>query len=59
MLTGRAVQVFESLEQAADVLIQPLRVFEPRKETHEQYRAHYRRYRKLYAAVRPLMNFYD
>jgi xylulokinase len=57
MLTGRSIGVYESLEQAADTLIKPLRVYEPRREMHERYQTHYQRYRKLYNAVRHLMNF--
>jgi xylulokinase len=57
MLTGRSIGVYESLEQAADTLIKPLRIYEPRREMHERYQTHYQRYRKLYNAVRPLMNF--
>jgi xylulokinase len=57
MLTGKSIHVYESLEQAADILVKPLRIYEPRREMHERYWVHYQRYRKLYNAVRPLMDF--
>jgi xylulokinase len=59
MLTGKAIGVYDSLEQSADTLIKPLRVYEPRQEIHEKYRMHYQRYRKLYNAVRPLVDFIE
>jgi xylulokinase len=59
MLTGRATGVYDSLEQAADILVKPLRVYEPRREMHERYLVQYQRYRKLYTTVRPLMDFVE
>jgi xylulokinase len=57
MLTGKAIGVYENLEQAADVLVKPSHIYEPRWEMHKRYQTHYQRYRKLYDAVRPLMGF--
>jgi xylulokinase len=56
ILTGKAIGAYDSLEQAADALVKPLRVYEPRREMYERYQTHYQRYRKLYNAVRPLID---
>lgn len=55
MLTGVAVGCFESLEQAAETMVEQKAVYHPRPHIHEQYMAVYRRYAQVYHAVRPLM----
>ena len=55
MLTGVATGVYQDLDEAAGVLVRPLRVYEPRQVMRERYGEHYLRYRGLYDAVRPLV----
>ncbi len=55
MTAGVAAGVFAGLEEAASALIMEKEIYLPRPAMHEAYEAHYRRYRKLYEAVRPLM----
>jgi len=56
MLTGVAAGMYNDLEEAANTLVHPLEVYRPRREVQEQYERHYRRYRRLYSAVRPLLD---
>ena len=56
MLTGVAIGRFSSLEEAARVMVQEAETYLPRPAQHEAYMRIYRRYRKLYDAVRPLMD---
>ena len=56
MLTGVAIGQFSSLEEAARVMVQEAETYLPRPAQHEAYMRIYRRYRKLYDAVRPLMD---
>jgi xylulokinase len=53
MLTGVTLGAFDNLEKAAEILAVPCETYEPRKEYHEEYMKIYRKYRQLYAAVRP------
>ncbi len=55
MLTGVATGVYSGLDEAKSELVRPVHIYEPRPGMHDQYQAHYRRYRRLYQAVRPLM----
>lgn len=55
MLTGVAIGVFQGLDDAATHMVQETETYYPRPEAHEKYQAIYKRYRKLYDAVRPLM----
>ena len=55
MLTGVAVGCFESLGQAAERMVEEKAVYHPRPHLHEQYMEVYRRYTRVYNAVRPLM----
>lgn len=55
MLTGIAVGCFANLEEAARVMVREAETYEPRPEWHEAYMENYERYKKLYAAVRPLV----
>ena len=56
MVSGVAAGVFRDLPSAAAVLIKEKETYLPRTAMHEAYQAHYRRYQKLYEAVRPLRN---
>ena len=55
MMTGVAVGMFESLEEAAETMVHRLKIYEPRAEMHEKYMKLYERYEKVYDAVRPLV----
>ncbi len=55
MMTGVASGLFESLEQAADIMVHRLDTYWPRAEMHERYMKLYERYAKVYDAVRPLV----
>ncbi len=55
MLTGIAVGVFRDLADAAEKMVRQAETYLPRKEMHEKYMKIYRRYKAVYAAVRPLM----
>ena len=54
MLTGIAAGQFKDLNEAS-AMIQPSVTYEPRADMHEKYMEHFKRYEKLYGAVRPLM----
>ena len=55
MLTGIAVGRFAGLREAADAMVRPAGTYHPDPRMHERYMEVYRRYRKVYGAVRPLM----
>ena len=55
MLTGIAIGAFETLQDAASVMVQRAETCYPRSDMHEQYMKHFERYKKVYQAVRPLM----
>ena len=55
MLTGIAIGAFETLQDAASVMVQKAETCYPRSDMHEQYMKHFERYKKVYQAVRPLM----
>lgn len=55
MLVGVACGVFGDLKQAADVLVATTDTYMPRPEVHAAYEPYYRKYKKLYDAVRPLV----
>ncbi|MCR5789922.1 MAG: carbohydrate kinase [Lachnospiraceae bacterium] len=52
MLTGIAVNIFKDLAEAGSKMIEKTSTYEPRPAYHEKYRAVFRRYEKLYDAVR-------
>ena len=56
MLANVAVGRYTSLTEAADKLVKLQRIYQPRKGMYEEYQKHYARYRKLYHAIRPLMD---
>lgn len=55
MLTGIAIGVVADLEDAASHMVEKTQTYEPRREMHEKYMKIYKRYEKLYEAVRPLV----
>lgn len=55
MLTGIVTGCFKNLEDAAAHMVEKTTVYYPRKDKHERYAEIYKRYRKLYQAVRPLV----
>lgn len=55
MMVGVAANVFQNLNEAARVLVTQRGTYQPRLEVHEAYFNVYERYKKLYAAVRPLV----
>lgn len=55
MLAGVACGVFADLPQAAAAMVREKETFLPRPEYQALYEPIYQRYKKLYAAVRPLM----
>ncbi len=55
MLVGVATGLFPSLEEAAQAMIREKHTYFPRPEAAARYDKVYQRYKKLYAAVRPLM----
>lgn len=55
MLTGIATGVFKDLEEASNVMVHPVKTYEPRADKHAEYMKHYERYSKLYDSVRDLM----
>ncbi len=55
MLVGVAVGVFADLREAAKIMAVPRNTYYPRSEVHKRYEDAYRRYAKVYNAVRPLV----
>ena len=55
MLTAVAVGCFENLEAAAGKMVKKKRVYTPREDMHRRYSEIYKRYCRMYQAVRPLM----
>ncbi len=55
MLTGVAIGHFESLKEAASVMVKETTTYEPRAKQHGKYMEIYERYKNLYEAVRPLV----
>lgn len=55
MMTGIVTGCFKDLKDAAEHMIKKKKVYAPRGEMHEKYLVIYKRYRKLYQSVRPLV----
>ena len=55
MLTGVAVGAFRDLADAANHMVRETETYCPRADAHDRYMKVYERYRRLYRAVRPLM----
>lgn len=55
MLVGIAAGIFRDLEEAAAAMVRPKHTYYPRPEVHEKYEEVFKRYEKLYNAVRPLI----
>lgn len=55
MLTGIAIGIFRDLKDAAEHMVEEIHTYFPRRDMHEKYMALYRRYERIYQAVRPLV----
>ena len=55
MMTGVAINLFDSLNSAAKIFAREKETYEPRAEIHGKYNKIYENYKKLYSAVRPLV----
>ena len=55
MLTGIAIGSFRDLADAASHMVTEVETYRPRPDMHERYMQIYDRYKRLYAAVRPLV----
>ena len=55
MLTGIVTGCFENLEDAAGYMVKERETYYPRPQMHEKYREIYKRFERLYRAVRPLV----
>ncbi|MGI6118613.1 MAG: FGGY-family carbohydrate kinase [Bilifractor sp.] len=55
MLTGVALGIWSSPEEAAKTMVHEVKTYEPDAGMHEKYMKIYERYRQLYDAVRPLV----
>ena len=55
MLTGIALGIFKDLKDASDAMVEQTVTYEPRAEYHEKYMEVYKKFAKLYGAVRELM----
>lgn len=55
MLTGIAIGIYTDLEDAAAHMVEKTRTYEPKEEMHKKYMEVFKRYEKLYYAVRPLV----
>lgn len=55
MLTGIATGVFKDLDDAAAHMVEETVTYVPRAKMHDKYMQMYKRYEKVYKAVRPLM----
>jgi xylulokinase len=55
MLTGVALGIWNSLEDAARAMVHEVRTYEPDVGMHRKYMEIYGRYRRLYDVLRPLM----
>lgn len=54
MLSGVACGLYPSLEKAAEVFVRRDKAFLPNAEVHAQYEVWYRRYKKLYGAMKEI-----
>lgn len=55
MLTGVALGIFKDLKDAANAMVEQTVTYKPRAEYHEKYMEVYKKFAKLYGAVRKLM----
>lgn len=55
MLTGVAIGVFKDLEEATEKMVDKTTTYHPRAEYHKKYMEVFKRYEKMYDAVRGLM----
>lgn len=55
MLTGIAIGVFQDLQEASAHMVEKTVTYQPREEMHYRYMQVFERYKKMYHAVRPLI----
>ena len=55
MMAGLAAGLYSNLREAAVKMVSAREVFLPRKEVHDRFDVIYKKYLKLYSAVRPLV----
>lgn len=55
MLTGIAIGIFASLEDAAAHMVEKVKEYYPDEGMHKKYKRAFERYEKVYKAVRPLV----
>lgn len=55
MLTGVAIGLFKDIEDAATHMVEETVTYQPRKEMHDRYMLNFKRYSRLYEAIRPLV----
>lgn len=55
MLTGIAIGLFKDLQEASSKMVEKTKTYEPRPDYHEKYLEIYRKYEKVYDAVRGLV----
>ena len=55
MLTGIALGVFKNIEDAANHMVEQVTTYIPREKYHKLYMEEYKKFEKLYGAVRDLM----
>ena len=56
MLAGVACGIYKDLTQAKEKFIKVEKTYYPRKEMHELYMENYRKYKRLYPAVKEILN---
>ena len=55
MQVGAALGIFDNLEHAAEIMVKPTKIYEPRACYHERYMEIYEKYSKVYNSVRSLV----
>lgn len=56
MLAGVACGIYEDIRQASEVFVKIGEIFNPRKEKNDAYMKMYRKYKKVYSAVKYVIN---
>ena len=55
MMAGAACGIYGSLEEAAEVFVEPGRLYEPDSRRNALYMEKFRKYERLYKAVQSVM----
>lgn len=56
MLAGVVCGIYENLEEANNIFLKTIDIYEPDPETHEKYQQNYRKYKKMYQAIKEILN---